>query len=75
MWVDKAGRRRVPYKKGDAGIMTPAWELPVTKSTYVLDESDEEVQRLESLAKEWKKTHHAALADGQPGTHHRRHKP
>lgn len=45
MWVDKAGRRRVPYKKGDAGIFTPAWELPVTKSTYVLDESDEEVQR------------------------------
>jgi hypothetical protein len=45
MWVDKQGRRRVPYKKGDAGIFTPSWELPVTKSNYVLDESDEEVQR------------------------------
>ena len=45
MWVDRRGNRKVPYNRGTMGLATPAWELPVTKSKYVLDESDEEVQR------------------------------
>ena len=44
MWVDRKGKRRVPPKEMDAGIHTPAAFLPVPKSTYVLDESDEEVR-------------------------------
>ena len=45
MWVDKHGNRKVPYTRGAMGIHTPAWAMPVKKSTYILDESDEEVQR------------------------------
>ena len=46
MWVDRQGRRKVPYKSPEGGLATPASHLPpVPKSTYVLDESDEEVQR------------------------------
>ena len=46
MWVDREGRRRVPPKeRAQQGVYTPAWDLPVVKSKYVLDESDEEVQR------------------------------
>ena len=46
MWVDKDGRRKVPYKAPEYyGIHTPVHLLPVQKSNYILDESDEEVQR------------------------------
>ena len=46
MWVDRHGVRRVPPKeRAQQGVYTPAWDLPVVKSKYVLDESDEEVQR------------------------------
>ena len=46
MWVDKEGNRKVPYKSPTFyGVGTPVHMLPVTKSSYVLDESDELVQR------------------------------